>query len=656
MRKNAYLKQLRDLLVALTIGCLGTSGVSYAEPPQYGETIDRDKLESFVNGVVGAYMKNQGIVGSVVSVVHNGEIVFSKGFGYADIGKGLKANNTSTVFRVGSISKPFVWTSIMQLKEQGKLRLDDDIRDLITSFDVELDFDEPVTVLDLMNHAAGFEDTVLGHLWESDPENLEPFIEYTGKVQPKQVRKPGQMFVYCNHCNALAAVAISDITGMDYESYVEENIFAPLGMTHSSVREPWGDNLPTAPLPQRLIDQSVKGYSVKNGVPEEGRYYFVHKVGPTGAMVTTADDMAHFMLAHLQDGELNGTRILQTQTAQEMHKRSYSMAEDMTGVAHGFWEADVGGYRSYGHSGGLIEHQSDMKIVPELGLGVFISTNTITGWELAGDLTELIVKEFFPKPTPAETPAPAANAAEDLEKYAGSYILGRRSHTTLERFMTLLLMSTNVSVTDDGYLIVKGATVPAAKYVQIAPDKFQALGDGSKLKFTQDTEGKDVMLFSHSPFSAHERIGFFQSMSWLYGVLILSLLVFIVVLAKALIRRIYKQSLPSTPKEKLARTMLLSGAGLWIITIVALLGGFASAAFDFGTLITDFPPAGVKIGITLAIAGALVTIAAVGLLVPVWRGGRWGLWRRVGHTLVVGFMVATTFVLHNLNAIGYNYF
>ena len=118
---------------------------------------DTAHLEAFMDGLVLTHLRDKHIAGATVSIVQNGKTLLSKGYGFCDLKTQTPVNGDSTLFRVGSISKLFVWVSVMQLVAQGKLNLEADVNQYLRDFKIPEAFSRPVTLKNLMTHTPGFE-------------------------------------------------------------------------------------------------------------------------------------------------------------------------------------------------------------------------------------------------------------------------------------------------------------------------------------------------------------------------------------------------------------------------------------------------------------------------------------------------------------------
>jgi len=651
-------------IVSCVVGiivCFNCGGASVAQaqeaPPAAtgaadAPAIDVADLEAFLDGVIDGRMNSYRVAGVTVSVVLGGEMIFTKGYGWADVDSGTSVDPAVTLFRPGSISKTFTWTAVMQLVEQGKIDLDADIRDYVKDIPLPDTYPEPITMADIMSHTPGFEDLAIGHLFGKDPDAVPTLADYLRNFQPAQVRPPGELSAYSNYATALAGHIVATISGMPFEDYMDRNILGPLGMTNSTFREPWR-NLDLEPMPALLLENSSTGYTWKNGGFAPGVFEFIHQIGPAGALSATATDMARWMLMHLGDGTYDGVQILAPETARLMHQTHFWQDEELPGWAHGFAEGRIGGYRTIWHNGGTMYFESQMVMVPELGFGLFASSNTSGGMRVVGDLPNLVVERYFTtdeEPAPLEPPA---GFAERGKRFAGSYVSIRRPYTKVEKLPMLLMASMPVSVTDDGYLVI-GSGDSARRMVEVAPLTFKpADGTEGTVKFVEDAGGHITAMIPNGP-SYMERAGFFESSSTIVGVAAASLVVCLGVLIAAWYRR--KLRVEQSAGERFANLALVASAVVWIVFFVVLGLAGASMAGDMAEVMFSFPPPALVWALGIGMAGVVLTVLAVVLLVPVWSARSWGLGRRLRHTVAVLILADLVVMLYTLNMVGFKYF
>ncbi len=616
--------------------------------------LNSTELGAYVDGFVTGRMRDEGVVGVTVAIVKDGQRIFSRGYGFDDLEAQRHVDSSRSLFRPGSISKTFTWTAIMQLHEQGKLDLEHDIQDYLPNVAIKKAFDRPITVLDLMAHRPGFEESALGHLIGNKPEAVLSLVDYLNSHQPKRVYPPGEVPAYSNYGAGLAGLIVANVSGMPFEDYMEQKVLLPLGMIHSTFREPWGSQRPGA-MSKSMLDNVSKGYIRIGGEYQNTAFEFIGHLGPAGAMSTTADDMALWMLAHLGDGALpdagaGEVRILQTNTAQLMHTQQLTVDPRLPGMAHGFIEATVHGYPTYGHSGGTAHFLSDMIMIPELGLGVFISTNTSggSGKVMNGFVRELVARFFPPGPDYIELPAKHIEASPDV---FGPYILSRRAHTTVEK-MAFPVASVQRATTGD--LLVGGFDAEPSRFVAIAPDHFISVNDsGSQLIFERDKDGHVTRLLTSIPIMIGTPAVFLERQDGVYGTLALGALVFVGVLLGIWHRS--GRNLQSTPMERRAMWLTGSMASVWLIALLLLIIGILAVS-DPRNIFFNFPSPVFQSGLLAILLAVVLTVLATVFTPMALRNGTWTLSRRIRHVLVVVSGCVTTWVLWTLNAIGFNYF
>ena len=217
--------------------------VAPEEQPRPRGPTDPTELEAFLDGVMTAHLNDKNVAGATVAVVRDGEIFFAKGYGYADWGRSTPVDPERTLFRIGSVSKLFTWTAVMQLAEQRKLHLQADVNSYI-DFEIPEGYDEPITLTHLLTHTPGFEDRGFG-LWASTADDIEPMGDWLAANIPARVRPPGVHAAYSNYGTALAGYIVERVSGVSWEEYLEQNIFEPLGMEYASARQPLSSDLTT---------------------------------------------------------------------------------------------------------------------------------------------------------------------------------------------------------------------------------------------------------------------------------------------------------------------------------------------------------------------------------------------------------------------------
>src|SRR5215216_7215529 len=472
--------------------------VSTAPSQQQGPT-DPAEMKAFLDKELGREMEKHHIAGAAVSVVKDGELFFAKGYGYADLENGIPVDPERTNFRIGSLAKLFTWTAVMQLAEQGKLDLDADINTYL-DFRIPHTYPQPITLKDLMTHTAGFEDLYFERL-AKDPNYLVPPREWLISHMPARVRPPGDIAAYSSYGAALAGYIVARVSGEPYDQYIQEHIFDPLGMVHSTAQPS---------MPPDIRAHTSVGYTYEDGAfhvfpdtSEMGQRALEYAdmgqpaLVPAGDMQASATDMARFMIVHLQDDRYSDTniaeaRILNKSTMQQMHTTLYTPDPRLLGTAYGFFDFSDNGQRTIGHSGGSDPIYSLLLLLPDQNLGVFVAYNSQGGEDLVNQHLGF-QRAFFDHyyPAPAVKPIhPAAHFAERAGRFEGSYRLTGgapgTSYTTFEKFAGLYGMSTvEISDSGDGTLLF---TNPWAEwpFVEVKPLYFRQVDGPLHILFRED--------------------------------------------------------------------------------------------------------------------------------------------------------------------------
>jgi CubicO group peptidase (beta-lactamase class C family) len=455
-------------------------------------------LDAFLDGIVPLQLKRENIAGAVVLVVKDGKVLYAKGYGYADVTNKKPVTVDATLFRPGSISKLFTWTAVMQLVEQGKIDLHRNINDYL-DFKIPDTFPQPITMWNLMTHTPGFEESAQD-LISSSFKDIEPLGEYLKTHMPKRVFPPGVTPAYSNYGATLAGYIVQRVSGMPFDEYMDKNIFQPLNMQHSTFRQP---------LPANLKPLMSDGYAVASGKPKP---FEIVVSTPAGAMSTTAEDISHFMLAHLQGGEYNGARILQPATVQMMHSRQYAPNPAVHGMCLGFYEETRNGQRIIGHGGDTVYFHSDLHLIQDANVGFFVSYNSAGSQKISP--REALVFQFLDRYFPYSIPIahPPADAVKDAKSVAGQYMSSRGAFTTVISFFGVLGELT-VSPKPDGTITVDDfknlAGIPKT-WEEISPMVYRAQGSQDLVAFSRNSDGRMRMSVDF-PFMVFDRV------SWING-------------------------------------------------------------------------------------------------------------------------------------------
>jgi CubicO group peptidase (beta-lactamase class C family) len=640
------MKSIRSLLraaIALLFCLAGPAGST---------ELDRADLEAWLDGFLPFALQQADIAGGVVVVVRDGEILFQKGYGYADVGRKIAMDPDNTLLRAGSVSKLFTWTAVMQLVEQGKLELDRDINEYL-DFEIAPRAGEPVTLRHLMTHTPGFEDTIKNTLID-DPRRALPLEEFLKTQVPARIHPAGKVPAYSNYGVGLAGYIVERVAGESFDDYIEHNVFAPLGMTSSSFR---------IPLPAGLQARLAKGYALSSA-PAKPDEMFVP--APAGNLATTAADMARFMIAHLQDGALGSARILKPETAALMHGTPLTIVPTLNRMMLGFYETSRNGRVIIGHGGDLQWFHTYLHLFMAEGVGLYVAVNSAGKAGAAGSIRTALFEQFadryFSGPAPAGK-MDASQAAEHARLMLGTYQGSRRVESSFMSAM-YLFGQTGVVANPDGTITVpflRGLDDQPKKWREIAPFVWRDVQGEDRL--AAKVENGRVVMFSTdqvSPFLWFQRVPWWKSSAWLTPALVVSLLSMTATALlwpiAALTRRRYGTSLPLSGRDAWA----YRGVRLASLAIVAVMGAWGATIASGMMNLASFTSQ--RDGWILSLQGLTFLTFVGGLLVALWhvrmtwarRAGWFGkVWSIVlGLAFVVMLWIAIVF---NLMALSVEY-
>src|SRR5918997_750745 len=214
-----------------------TQGSVQLAPGQVqGAQLTAADVNAWLDGLMPYSLARGDIPGAVVVVVKDGQVLTQRGYGFANVAKRQKVDPRTTLFRPGSISKLFTWTAVMQQVEQGKLNLDADVNQYL-DFKIPPYQGRPVTLRQIMTHTAGFEEQVKD-LITTEQDAAVPYDKLLKRWVPDRVYAPGTTPAYSNYATSLAGYIVARVSGQPFDQYLERNIFAPLGMSRSTMRQP----------------------------------------------------------------------------------------------------------------------------------------------------------------------------------------------------------------------------------------------------------------------------------------------------------------------------------------------------------------------------------------------------------------------------------
>lgn len=444
-------------------------------------------MDIFMDKFFDAAMQDR-FPGVAISIVKDGEI-YSRACGYANREERRIVHPAETVFHVGSVSELMTAIAVMQVIERGQLRLTDPVARFLPKLDIP--GTTPVTVAHLLTHTDGFEertDEVVA-LNTADIRTPEEVL-MTSLRSP--VIRPGQMLTYNTWAMTIAGYLVEQLTDTPFVDYVEKNILQPLEMYSSTFQ---------FHLPDDWKQRFATAYHSVGGSFEP--IPFLYATSPaTSGLSTTATNIAHLIIALLQNGHYGENRILQEVTTKDMFRQRFTSQRNLPGVTYGlmeFWEQDQWGFVCEGSGMGVC---SRLLLLPEYNTGLFVVYNTPSD-ELPALLTNAYLKQFYP--VPAADPKPAANFNYQANRFVGSYRYIQYNRHTIGKVQSLVTGTLQISNSHDGTLTIKPFGIGDglggfSGTTKLTPTNqsliFQRLDTSGRVAFQEDTKGLITVLHS----------------------------------------------------------------------------------------------------------------------------------------------------------------
>jgi len=559
--------------------------------PKPGPALTAVDVEAWLDGLMPSALRGARVPGAVVVIVKDGQPLLQKGYGLADWDKNLPVDPKKTLFRPGSVSKLFTWTAVMQLVEQGKLDLDADLNKYL-DFTIPGRNGKALTLRHVMTHTTGFEETA------RDLLTYAPVTPDLGKVLkgyiPPYVYDPGTTPGYSNYATALAGYIVQRVSGKSFDDYLDQQVFAPLGMKQSTFRQP---------LPDALKGQMSQGYVTQD---EKPKGFEIISMPPAGSLSSTGEDMGRFMLAYLAQGKLGDAQILKPETVKLMHGQLTRPMPGLSGIGLGFYEQNINGHRVLAHGGDTVLFHSDLLLFVDDGIGIYVSVNAAgherQGAWLRDKLFESFADRYLPDARPAsKVEVDEATAKQHAQQMAGAYRNTRREDST---WLSLLQMLSPVKVQalEDGRLSIDLAGARST-YREVKPyfweeehgkRRLQAIVENGKVRHWGMEPYVFAFIFEPVPFMASPVV--LVLMCAAIAVLLLTTLLWPVA---AVLRRRHNVAVPP-PKQ----VTWLRGASLLALVSLGLWGGVVAMLEDLGDTTLLLPLA--QLTLAVAAVGGLV--------------------------------------------------
>jgi CubicO group peptidase (beta-lactamase class C family) len=616
--------------------------LSEAKAPEPPHAMTADDVHAFLDGFVPMQLERENIAGAVVLVVKDGAILFAKGYGYSDVDKKTPVTVDATLFRPGSISKLFTWTTVMQLVEQGKLDLDRDINDYL-NFKIPPKFGKPITLRNLMTHTPGFEEQIKDLITEN-PAPTETLKQHVAGHIPERIFPPGTTPAYSNYGAALAGYIVERVSGRPFNDYVAENIFKPLAMSRSTFAQP---------LPPDLKPLMSNGYNLGSG---KAKPFEIVEEAPAGALSATAADLAHFMIAHLQNGKYQSAQVLRPETATLMHSRQFGLSPALNGMCLGFYEETRNGHRIIGHGGDTQYFHSDLHLMPDANLGFFVSYNSAGKGDISPRtaLWEHFLDRYFPYTPPAVEKLSTADA--DARTVSGQYLTSRRSEGNFLK-VAGALGDVQVVPDENGAIKIsqfKDFNGETKKWQEIAPLVYRSVNGQDLIAFRRD-DSAQMQLVPNFPAVVFQRVKLSESASFNRGIGIYFLAILGVTLIcwplAAMVRAHYHQRLELDAGYLRLRPWVRVVCAADIVFCILFLLALTSDSLNVFSSRSDLK---LRLIQTLGVLGAIGTLVVLLASFRSWRDTHVWFWAKVWNFLLLAACIAFVWFCLHWNLINFN--
>ncbi|WP_299764512.1 serine hydrolase domain-containing protein [uncultured Dokdonia sp.] len=450
---------------SIVLACIGIS--CQAQEHQ----VDIVKLETQLDSLMNTRMQEEHIPGAAFIIVKDGKTLLKKGYGYTSLGEEIRrVDPDSTIFRIGSVTKTFTATALLQLVDQQKVDLHTDVNQYLTTIKVPETYKNPVTPAHLINHSAGF-DELRGRVVYQESQSI-PLGDFLSN-RLVRIREPGIISSYSSYGIALAGLLVENVSGQRLDAFMKETIWEPLGMNMTSMF-----------LNDQVETYASWGYEYRNGinVPQPWEYYHTY---PASEINSTVTDMGKYLNMHLSSGVWNNKRILSDELAQQMKQPQLRIHPEVEAFAYGFYEEDAQGFRTISHGGDMLGYASYMAMVPEEQLGIFIIHHH-EGTRLRYAVMDLVLSAFAKANTETPQPTPTTPITSDLSRFAGHYMWTTHCHTCETGWKP-----------DREELIVNNDTtftIMNRTYTQVAPLLFKSTDGARTMGFVENKEGEIIYM------------------------------------------------------------------------------------------------------------------------------------------------------------------
>ena len=634
------------MIILIYVQEMGITSVEAQENCGYVE------LETFSDNFFQEYMDKYQIPGAAVSIIQEGNVVFEKAYGYANLETKEAFTTDNTYFSIASITKTFTAMAVMKLVQEGKVELDEDILTYLPTLRLDNPYKKPVTVRQLLTHTGGIDSSFTEDLSYEATNNETPhnLLNALNKRKIHVVSKPGEFVEYSSYGTVLLGAIVEEVSGMSCEAYFKENLFTPLNMKHTCILNP--------------EIKRIQGYTYSQGKLSKGELKGYFRLYPEGGIVSSMEEMEHYIKMLLSKGVYDGKQIIQTEQLEQMLKKQASFDEILPGMGLGFAEYENQGITSMGHAGYSPDGTlTELVIYPDEHIGTFIVANQGSNNNIQADFREAFTKAFLvDKNVNSENSdrlydkasISKEKARESTKHLEGTYRFSDYSKTNLYKANTFGVGEVEVKAIDEKRILITGkddfTLETYQKEAQMVDElKYQIKGQANYVVFRQNEKGQIVYMAEteNSSHGIYEKIKWYEQgryqVPFFAGVLGIYLIQLVGTLMVWIKRKVKRQEPKMCLENKLLSVIGFLNIGFFVYSM-----GF------WGDRLRYIVPWDIKINLTMPIVSCILTILLGGSMIynrEIFKKAK--LYKKVYSIGMLGISVAFIWFLNYWNFIGY---
>lgn len=629
---------LSNLLLCFTVMGLHQGFCQKATTPDTSVMVNSNRwigLEKSIDSLVNIHLKQkEHVPGLVLSFTTADSLLFAKGYGITDINSKTRCDARQTHAMIASVAKVVTITAILQLIDQGKIRIDQPIAELVKDLPIKNPFPQKVLLKHVLTHTAGFDDYSIG--FESpNKEGLTSLRDHLQKRLPPIVWPPGQYYNYSNNGVALLAYIVESVSGQSFDEYLQQSLFKSLKMNESGFT--YNDKLIKNLMGRHYWYEDQQG---KLSLHKYEGIKYTKMIGAAG-FKTTAVDMAHLLQMYLAKGKSGGEQVLKPQNIAQALAPQFYYHPSLDRKQGWIWRhRQYQGITYNEHSGDDKGIESYVMIVPTQNIGFFISANSRVGRKLINTIKKFVLDKLKPSKNNAPNQlTPKTLSKADLDFFTGTYQYTNEGQTNLEKLTSYLFGDVYNVDERDGKLYINGN-----EYQAVGSSLFRRVKDSLLVYFKNDQQGS----FYSTGYATFRKLSWHEKLSLHIKVLMGSLLLFLVSIIVWLIQ-FFRRS--SERRQKTFNAKFFMG-----LSTFSLLAFFMLLAATTGGVKMQYgAPWFFNVYFTLPIIGVVLFVWGLIKTKAFFTSSPINLFSKIHFSVIALCMLSCLLIFYYYNALGYNY-